>query len=68
MVTKNAEVVSNGRGQLFAQVAENREYVCWMLDSADVTRFNLREYDEIVIAADPQDQYCQVVGFQEQDS
>lgn len=64
-IVKIAEVVGNGRGQLFAQVAENREYTCWALTDADISRFNLREHDEIDIEVSDADQSCRVVGHHE---
>jgi hypothetical protein len=64
---KIAEVVTNGRGQLFAQVAKDGEYTCWALTEADILGLNLRVYDEIVITACPQDQFCKVVGRYEPD-
>jgi hypothetical protein len=67
VVWKNAKVVGNSRGMLFAQVAENGEYRCWAIDSGDVSRFRLREHDEVVIDCAPGDQFCKVVqvGFPE---
>ncbi len=57
-----AEVVTNGRGTLFAQVAKGGEYTCWSSTDADISRFNLRVYDEVEIIACPEDQFCKVVG------
>jgi hypothetical protein len=59
---KVAEVVTNGHGRLFAQVAENREYTCWGLTDQDIAQFTLRIYDEIRIEVVPQDRFCKVVG------
>jgi len=60
-VNQNAEVVGNGRGDLFAQVAGAGEYRCWRLDRIDVDRFRLREFDEIVIDANADAESCKVV-------
>jgi hypothetical protein len=61
-VRKNAEVVGNGRGALFAQVAEGGEYRCWKLDPRDASQFRLREHDEIVIECLPADQSYRVAS------
>lgn len=66
--TKAAVVVGNGCGQLFAQVAGNGEYVAWNITREDLSRFNLREYDEIEISVVPEDQFCRVVRRLDADS
>jgi|GEM_PF-5593434 len=63
---RNAVVVSNGKGQLWAQVAAGGEYVAWMITDQDAERFRLREYDEIVIEGSPKDQFCRVVKLVEE--
>ena len=64
---KIAEVIGDGRGMFLAQVAENGEYRCWYLNCEDVSRFRLREHNEIVIECGPGDRFCRVVqvGFPE---